>query len=246
LRGHRFTSLAELRAAVDERVAAFNAQPFCKRAGSRLSVFTAEERPLLRPAPVVPFEIATWVYSRRVQRNGHVVFGKNFYSVPYAHIGAAVDLRVTDSTVEVFAADQRIASHVLAPPGVVNDYRTHDSHVPDGARDEPWDPARVREWAARIGTDTTRVVNRIFESVPVDEQGLDAALAVLRLSRRYSTARVEAAASIALATVHSPRYAHLRPILQSGQDQHPLGQRASTGEVGGYVRGADSYAGGAR
>ena len=28
--------------------------------------------------------------------------------------------------------------------------------------------------------------NRIFESVPVDEQGLSAALAVLRLTRRYS------------------------------------------------------------
>ena len=82
--------------------------------------------------------------------------------------------------------------------------------------------------------------------MPVDEQGLDAALAVLRLSRRYSTARLEAAAGIALASVHSPRYAHLRPILESGQDQHPLGQRASTPEAGGYVRGADYYAGGAQ
>lgn len=37
------------------------------------------------------------------------------------------------------------------------------------------------------------IINRIFESVPVDEQGLDAGLAVLRLSRRYSAQRVEAA-----------------------------------------------------
>jgi transposase len=248
LRDRQFTSLAELRAEVYERVAAFNAQPFQKRAGSRLSVFTAEERPLLRPLPVVPYEIATWVYARRVQRNGHVVFGKNFYSVPYAHIGQAVDLRVTDATIEVFAGDQRIASHVLAPPEVVNDYRTLDAHVPDGARYEPWDATRVREWAARIGTATTAVVNRIFESVPVDEQGLDAALAVLRLSRRYSTVRVEAAAGIALASVHSPRYAHLRPILESRQDQHRHSTQnaGSTGEVGGYVRGADYYAGGDR
>ena len=53
------------------------------------------------------------------------------------------------------------------------------------------------------------VVNRIFESVPVDEQGLDAALAVLRLSRRYSAERIEAACRLALAGhVRSPRYAH--------------------------------------
>ena len=56
------------------------------------------------------------------------------------------------------------------------------------------------------GENTLTVVNRIFESVPVDEQGLDAALAVLRLTRRYSAQRLEAACQIALASrVRSPR-----------------------------------------
>lgn len=115
------------------------------------------------------------------------------------------------------------------------------------------DPARAREWAARIGEDTTTVVNRIFESVPVDEQGLDAALAVLRLTRRYSAARVEAAAGIALRSpVRSPRYAHLRPILESGQDrpsnERPWNKPATKTQPApaGYVRGADYYAGGTR
>lgn len=248
LRHESFATLADLRAAIYERIAVFNTQPFQKRAGSRLSVFTTEERPLLRPLPAVAYEIAAWVYGRRVQKNAHVVFDKNFYSVPYAHVGAAVDLRVTDTMVEIFAGEQRIASHLLAPPGVVNDYRTHDSHVPDGARYEPWDATRAREWAARIGTDTTTVVGRIFESVAIDEQGLDAALAVLRLSRRYSGQRVEAAAGIALVSVYSPRYAHLRPILESRQDQHrhAAEQPASATDAGGYVRGAHYYAGGAR
>lgn len=248
LRHQQFATLADLRAAIYERVAVFNAQPFQKRAGSRTSVFTAEERPMLRPLPAVPYEIASWVYARRVQKNGHVVFDKNFYSVPYAHIGTAVDLRVTDTMIEIFAGDQRIASHLLAPPGVVNDYRTHDSHVPDGGRYEPWDATRVRQWASRIGPDTTTVVNRIFESVTIDEQGLDAALAVLRLTRRYGGERVEVAAGIALTSVHSPRYAHLRPILESRQDRQPHAaeQPASAADAGGYVRGADYYAGGAR
>ena len=82
--------------------------------------------------PAVPFEISRWVYGRRVQKNGHVVFEKNFYSVPYVHIGRAVDLRVTDTTLEVFAGQQRLTSHLLAPVGVVNEYRTHDSDLPDG------------------------------------------------------------------------------------------------------------------
>ncbi|WP_454169602.1 IS21 family transposase [Microbacterium paulum] len=251
LRDRTFAALPELRAVIRERVTAYNAEPFQKRAGSRLSVFEAEEKPLLRPLPAVGFEISRWHYGRKVQRNGHVVFERNFYSVPYANIGGNVDLRVTDTTLEVFAADQRLTSHLLAPAGVINEYRTHDSDLPDGPQYRQWDAERVREWAARIGEDTTTIVTRIFESVPVDEQGLDAALAVLRMTRRYSAARVEAAAGIALQSrVRSPRYAHLRPILDSNQDQNgrrqPRFEPSVWEEPAGYVRGADYYAGGTR
>ena len=249
LRDRTFATLPELRAAVNERVAAYNAKPFQKRAGSRLSVFEGEEKPLLRPLPQVPFEISQWLYGRKVQKNGHVVFERNFYSVPYENIGRSVDLRITDTTLEVFAGDQRLTSHLLAPAGVVNEYRTHDSDLPDGPRYQQMDPQRAREWAARIGENTTTIVNRIFESVPVDEQGLGAALAVLRLTRRYSATRVEAAAGIALdARVRSPRYAHLRPILDSNQDQRGRGPwfEPADEEPAGYVRGADYYAGGTR
>lgn len=250
LRGRQFATLAELRAAIYERVHAFNAEPFQKREGSRASVFEAEERPLLRPLPAVGFEISRWTYGRRVQRNGHVVWEKNFYSVPFAHIGTSVDLRVTDTMLEVFAGHERLTSHLLAPPGVTNDYRTRDADLPEGPRWRQWDAPRVREWAARIGESATTVVNRIFESVPVEEQGLDAALAVLRLSRRYSAARVEAACQIALARLRSPRYAHLRPILETGQDQTgrriPRFEPDVEDEPVGYVRGGDYYAGGAR
>ena len=201
----------------------------------------------MRPLPQVAYEISRWVYGRRVGRDGHVVWEKNFYSVPYAHIGRSVDLRVTDTTLEVYAGQQRLTSHVLAPPGVVNEYRTHDADLPEGPRYRQWDAARVREWAGRVGEHTLTVVNRIFESVPIDEQGLDPALAVLRLSRRYSADRVEAACRLALAgRVRSPRYAHLKPILDTGQDQlAALGTpRPEPAAEGGYVRGADYYANG--
>ena len=251
LRNQSFATLPELRAAVYERMTAFNAEPFQKRAGSRLGVFEGEEKPLLRPLPAVSFEISRWVYGRRVQRNGHVVFEKNFYSVPYVHIGRAVDLRVTDRMLEVFTGQDRLTSHLLAPAGTVNEYRTHDSDLPDGPQYRQWDAPRVREWAARVGENTTTVINRIFESVPVDEQGLSAALAVLRMTRRYSADRVEAAAGVALASrVRSPRYAHLRPILETRQDEP--GNRDAWATPGtppeptGYVRGADYYAGESR
>ena len=173
---------------------------------------------------------------------------RNFYSAPYPHIGQQVDLRITERVLEVYRGQQRLSSHLLAPPGAVNVYRTNDADLPDGRQFQEWDAARVRAWAGRIGPAAVMVTNRIFESVPVDEQGLDAALAVLRLTRRYSTARVEHACRIALSRVRSPRYAHLRPILETRQD-HPDGTRPGpepVDEQAGYVRGADYYAGGSR
>lgn len=244
LRDRQFATLPELRTAVYERVAAFNAEPFQKRAGSRLGVFEAEEKPLLRPLPQVPFEISRWIYRRRVQKNGHVVFERNFYSAPLAHIGTKIDVRITARTLEIYRGTERISSHLLLPAGASGQYRTNDADLPAGRQYQQWDAPRVRAWAERVGPAAVIVINRIFESVPIDEQGLDAALAVLRLSRRFSAERVEAACALALTgMVRSPRYAHIHPILATGQDKTAaLQPRTKPEQAGGYVRGADYYA----
>ena len=79
-----------------------------------------------------------------------------------------------------------------------------------------------------------------------DEQGFNAALAVLRLEHRYTRARLERACEMALAAGRpSPRYRNLKPILETNQD---LVEGARAGDDGGpgddeagYVRGADFY-----
>ena len=68
---------------------------------------------------------------------------------------------------------------------------------------------------------------------------------MLRLSRRFSSERVNAACALALTgPVRSPRYAHLQPILATGQTKTATLRppRTEPGETGGYVRGADYYA----
>ena len=248
LRNRSFGSLPELRAAVSSQMAAYNREPFQKRAGSRTTVFTAEEQPLLRPLPAAAYEISDWVYGRRVARNSHITWAKNSYSVPYTHVGEKVDVRITDRMVEIYRDHQRLSSHHRLPATAVNQYVTNDADLPPGPGYQQWDQDRVRAWAARIGTNTQEVVDRVFASVPVAEQGLNPALAVLRLSRRYSHQRLETACALALnSRVPSPRYAHLRPILESGQDKTGVLTIAEHGQdAGGYVRGADYYAGGTK
>lgn len=248
LRNTTFNSLGELRDAIGIQIDAYNREPFQKRSGSRTGVFESEERPLLRSLPATAYEISEWVYGRRVARNGHVTWAKNYYSVPYLHIGTKVDVRISDKMVEVYLNHERICSHLRLGAGEVNSYSTNDADLPPGPGYQEWDQTRVHAWAQRIGPSTETVVNRIFESVPIAGQGLDPALAVLRLSRRYSHPRLEAACALALnSRVPSPRYAHLRPILESGQDKTGLlTAPAHQDHSSGYVRGAAYYAGGSK
>jgi transposase len=246
LRAEQFTSLPQLRTRIYEQIDAYNRQPFQKRRGSRLSVFTTEEKPVMQPLPAVPFEISTWTYRRKVGKNGHVVWAKNFYSVPFSHIGSLVDLRATDTMLEIYRGDERLTSHLLLPGTTTNQYQTNEADLPEGRSFQAWDRARIEDWASRMGPATVSVIGNIFQSASIEEAGLDPALAVLRLSRRFSPARVEAACELALrGPIRSPRYAHLRPILDTGQDKTGHVPEPA-GDDGGYVRGGAYYAGGVR
>jgi hypothetical protein len=119
-----------LRCRFYEQIAAYNREPFQKRDGSRLSVFIAEEKPLMQPLPAAPFEISTWAYRRKVNKNAHVVWAKNFYSVPFNNIGASVDLRVTDTMLEIYRNDERLTSHLLMSTSITKQCRMNDSSMP--------------------------------------------------------------------------------------------------------------------
>ena len=248
MRDRQFGSLDELRTAIRAWLAEYNARPFQKRDGSRLSVFESEEKALLIPLPSAPYEVADWAYGRRVQDNGHVAWARNWYSVPYAYVGSAVDLRIGASTLEIWHGNTRLCSHRLLPATASNKYSTNEADLPGKATWRPWDRKRCEQWANRIGPDCALVVGRLFAMERLDEQGVEPALAVLRLSKRYSAQRLENACSLALQSIASPRYSHIRPILESGQDltgEIPDGIGGDGGDGhdgGGWVRGGDYYA----
>jgi transposase len=241
LRNATFTSFGELKVAVADALVDYNAEPFQKReGGSRLLAFEDGERQLLRPLPERSYEICRWAYGRKVQLNCHVVWARNYYSVSHLHVGAHVDLRITDTTIEIFRDDERIATHMLFAPYMANRYSTIEAHLPKEKRYGDWDAQRIRDWALRIGPACVGVVERIFQSVKFDEQGFNAALAVLRLSKKYSAERVERACDIALSSgIRSPRYAHIGPILETNQDKMDADTKIAADS--GYIRGAEYY-----
>ena len=87
LRNEVFTDFNQLKAAVAAKLEEHNARPFTKREGTRRQVFEEQERPLLRPLPAVPYEVCEWACGRKVQRNCHVAYKHNYYSVSHLAVG---------------------------------------------------------------------------------------------------------------------------------------------------------------
>lgn len=248
LRNEVFHSMDKLRDAVSRALMDFNQEPFQKREGSRLLVFQEEEAACLRPLPVIPYEIATWKYNRSVHLDCHVVLEKNHYSCPYQYVGRKVDLKLTDSLVEIYCKGDRIAAHHRIPEYLSNKWATKPEHMPDQFQQMQWDDQRIRRWANKIGSAAAEVIDRIFLSVKIKEQGYHSCLAVLRLSRKYSPERLEAACALALTRFHSPRYRHLSAILSAEEDilfrqKQQEVQSEAERAAQGYIRGASYYGG---
>lgn len=237
LRNEGFATLAELNAAIRVQLDAFNERPFQKRDGSRKEVFEEVESAFLAPLPQVPFEVSEWFYGRAVNLNFHVVFRKNHYSVPHALVGKKVDLEVTGSTVEIYHAGSRVASHPRFPSCASYRYSTNPAHMPAEFIKPEWDEERMTRWAAGIGPATREVVTRLFGSVPIREQAYNPVLAVLNLTRRYSERDLEQACAYALTKVEVPRCKFLKSVISHGA-QTCAREEA---EHGGYIRGESYY-----
>jgi transposase len=247
LRNKVFYSFQDLKISVADKLSDFNNEPFQKREGSRIIVYQEEKR-YLQNLPEIPFEIAQWVYGRKVNLDCHVIFAKNRYSCPYQYVGKEADLKITDITLEIHIKGERVATHNKYPDYISNRYSTHDEDMPDQFNQPEWDDIRIKRWAYSIGNNTGEVIERIFRGVKIKEQGYNPSMSVLRLSKAYSEARLETACELALARVRVPRYHHLKSILAANQDQIYLEQKNASSKqqntTEGYIRGAEYYGGG--
>ena len=241
-----YYSFAELKKGVADKLNKFNHEAFQKRDGSRYEVLQ-EEKEFLRPLPDVPYEIAEWVYGRAVNLDFHVVYKKNRYSCPYQYAKKKVDLKVTDRFVEIYYKGERLTTHNRFPDYMKNKYSTHPEDMPPAFRNiVQWDDERIKNWASSVGKSTRQVIDRIFGSVSIKEQGYNPCLAVLRLSRTYTDARLESACELAISRgIKVPRYHHLKAILTANQDitykeQLESGSTADDSSMG-YLRGSDYY-----
>lgn len=156
----------------------------------------------------------------RVNIDYHVAFDGNFYSVPYNLVHEVVEIRSTATTVEILHQGGRAASHVRnrgRGKAVTNHEhrpKSHQAHL-------EWPPSRMVQWAETIGPHTARLFEKILADQPHPEMGYRGCLGIIRLAKKYSHARMEAAAERALAT-GACRYRSIASILKNSLDRQPL------------------------
>lgn len=249
LRNEQFFSLAELNAAIREKLDAYNARKFQKKDDSRLSLFLGEEKPLLAPLPATPFELAEWKQAT-VQFNYHITVDKMYYSVPYQYIKDKVDVRITETTIEIFYHHNRIASHRRLH-GRSGQYSTVMEHMPpDHQKYLEWNGDRFRRWADSIGTNTRKVVDAILTSGRVEQQTYRSCMGLLKLAEKHSPAKLEEACNRALLYSRTPSYKSIKNLLAAmKEDSQYVSQNTESSssethaQTHGITRGARYYGG---
>ena len=240
LRNRRFFSLAELNGAIGELLLDLNQRAFKKLPGCRSSAFETLDRPTLRSLPAARMPIARFKRAR-VNIDYHVEFDAHYYSVPHRLVRSEVELRVTSTTVEILAGNQRVSVHAYsARKGA---HTTLAEHMPASHRaHREWTPQRLIKWGERIGAATAAVVRWQMEHRPHPEQGYRACLGLQRLARQFGDARLEAACARAM-SIRSPTYRSVNSILAAGLDrqQVPATPAQAALPLHENVRGPDYY-----
>ncbi len=160
LRHRQFFTVAELDAAVAELLPTLNNRPFKKLPGCRREAFEKLDAPYLRALPTTRFVLASWRHAS-VNIDYHVEVDGHYYSVPHALVRQKVELRITQSTIEVLARGRRVASHPKSPRK--GGYSTQAAHMPTAHRAHAdWSPSRLMNWASTIGPATGELVKRLL------------------------------------------------------------------------------------
>ena len=215
LRHRKFFSLAEANQTIRELLHRLNHRPFRKRDGNRASVLEALDKPALQPLPSERFEISEWARAR-VDIDYHVAFDGNFYSVPYNLVQQLVEIRATVTTIEILHQSLRVASHVRSRrrERVITNRehrpKSHQAHL-------EWPPSRM----VAVGRGDRSPHGSVIRKDRDPEMGYRGCLGIIRLAKKYSNTRMEAAAERALLT-GACRYRSIASILKNSLDRQPL------------------------
>jgi len=175
-------------------------------------VFEVAERSTLLPLPLKPYTHVVWKQAK-VHPDSHVEFQRRLYSVPFRHIAKQAYVRAEGNAVQVFVANQRVATHERKGPR----YHTNEAHLPEQRRDlrhrgRQWWQARANKISLVVGA----FIEDVFEADDVYHQ-LRAVQSIVTHLEQYPVDRADAACQRA-AQFGNFTFQGIRKILVEGLD----------------------------
>lgn len=181
-----------------------HAETWCRNvAGARVhgttrraprDVYESEEKPHMLPAPTTAFDVPTWTKAK-VHPDHHVQVDKALYSVPTAHLGQQLDVRIDKATVRLYRGTELVKMHLRVAPGKRS---TDMGDYPDGRAEYAMrNVDRIRHQARVRGADIGDFVARLLDGA-LPWAKMRQAYGLLRLCDRYGDARINALCARAL------------------------------------------------
>ena len=221
LRDRIFHSIEELNQAIRKELETYNAKPMQKSGISRKALFEQIEKAALLPLPQERYTQKNFK-TLKVQFNYHIYLSddKHHYSVPYRYRGKQVRVIYTDTVVEIFHKNTRIAFHKRNK--TANGYSTIKEHMPSHHRlMSDWNPQRLINWAGNIGESVKAVIEHILEHRQHPEQAYKVCLGILNLSKKFDRERLDKACRIAIEFQHYS-YKGIKNILENHLENQQL------------------------
>jgi Mu transposase, C-terminal domain len=162
-RGRRFTSLAQINAALAVCVERINDRRHRRFGVSRRERFEALERAALKPLPLADFDTAEWK-DATLHPDCYVAVEAAYYSAPHIHRGKRLRVRLTANQVELFLNGERLAVHPRDRSRTGRRVRL-DAHFPDNALAYyEATPQRLLSQARFLHPDLHQLVGELFSA----------------------------------------------------------------------------------
>jgi transposase len=220
LRDETFFSLEALNVRLRELLEDLNDRPMKALGGvSRRGLFVRVDRPELRELPTSHFEPAEW-RTARVHEDYHIDIQRHWYSVPFELVGQEVDVRLTETTVEVYREGHRVAVHTRCDDEPYQP-STDPRHRPpnhravfDGTRD------KLAAWAREVGPHTEALMTRLLDPAHnfAGQTRRRSGYGLRRLEEKYQRERIEEACRRVLA-FERVSYKRVERLLRLNLDQ---------------------------
>ena len=218
LRNQIFYDKPSLNKAIAFLLEQHNKMPFRGREYSRYSLFMEIEKQALKPLPTKRYEVKSSA-NGTVHKNSHVYLSKDkhYYSVPYKHIGKRVRIVYSDSLVEIYHNQERMAVHERDKKKY--GYTTTKEHMPSYHRFvSEWSSEKFIAWAGHIGEACKAYIIKILDKKQHPEQSYKSCLGILHLAKKAGNERLDNACKRALG-YEAYNYNMIERILAKGWDK---------------------------